>query len=192
MERNISWGPVAIAAVVRHGRCLGPPVFGPAVCPTLPTPHTNTRFITLPTKLLPHTAPDQHTMIRLNPTSIRLRPSDVKALQDELERRREAAKATVNGNHANTSTTERRKDANTSRSRTARNNSSNNQNAPQPADAAVEERRRRRAAMTAQERIGYICELGAVRELWPRSWQKPVYVVQHARRSRSANRGIGV
>ncbi|GMK56780.1 hypothetical protein CspeluHIS016_0306200 [Cutaneotrichosporon spelunceum] len=35
-------------------------------------------------------------MIRLNPTSIRLRPADVKALQDELERRREAAASAAN------------------------------------------------------------------------------------------------
>lgn len=96
-------------------------------------------------------------MIRLNPTSIRLRPADVKALQDELERRREAAKQPAKP--ASGTTHERRKDANSSRSRTVRNNQ-NNQNAPQPADAAVEERRRRRAGMTAQERIGYICEWG--------------------------------
>jgi hypothetical protein len=133
----------------------------PRRLPHSSSPHKHQRFIILLfiTILSARLSPTP-TMIRLNPTSIRLRPSDVKALQDELERRREAAKATANG-HANTSTTERRKDANTSRSRTARNNSSNNQNAPQAADAAVEERRRRRAAMTAQERIGYICELGA-------------------------------
>ncbi|KLT42506.1 hypothetical protein CC85DRAFT_285414, partial [Cutaneotrichosporon oleaginosum] len=107
-------------------------------------------------------------MIRLNPTSIRLRQSDVKALQDELERRRELAKKA--GNTAapknpaqHSARKDKDKDARSRSARTANANTStststnDNQNAPQPADQAVEERRRRRAAMSAQERIGYIC-----------------------------------
>ncbi|BEI99804.1 hypothetical protein CcaverHIS631_0408470 [Cutaneotrichosporon cavernicola] len=109
-------------------------------------------------------------MIRLNPTSIRLRPADVKALQDELERQREAAKVqaqagvqasgkptTSGGTHGRRKDRDREHNA-SSRSRASRTNHNNtNQNAPvAAADQAVEERRRRRAAMTAQERIGYI------------------------------------
>lgn len=133
----------------------------------------------LPPRDFPPSRFKRIAMIRLNPTAISLRPSDVKALQAELERRREAAAhaktlaTNTNGMDKGKRSGNGHTDANTSlassRSRTERArqpSTANNQNAPQPADAAVEDRRRRRAAMSAQQRIGYICESGREGEDW--------------------------